>query len=163
MTQLFNVFNSADIKLLKKIQHQFEGNEVLKRTHLDVSVSDGVVVLRGQVPHAFEKMNAESIVQQTAGTRAVVNEIEIEMMGSFDHTDEQIAHAIVTALRWSYPSPKSLVVQVHQGWVTINGQADYEYQKTAALSMISQMMGVKGITDFVQVGAEQVHPNNSLF
>jgi len=43
--------------------------------------------------------------------------------------------------------PTDIQVNVAQGWVTLKGQADWEYQRTAAKNAVCYLPGVKGVSN----------------
>jgi osmotically-inducible protein OsmY len=114
-------------------------------------VHDGIVTLRGSVPQYYEKTKAVEAAQRVGGVRAVADEIEVNLMGSYLHSDEQIAEAALSALQWSYSVPKDAKVTISKGWITLTGQAEWNYQRKAATNVVSRLMGVSGVTNNISI------------
>ena len=70
-------------------------------------------------------------------------------MGSHSRSDEQIAEAALSALAWSYLIPKDLKVTVEKGWITLKGETEWDYQRTAAKDAVSHLMGVRGVSNYI--------------
>lgn len=146
-------------KLAKKTDSEIQ-QDVINEIKWDPSVScsdvsvtavDGIVTLRGNVPHYSEKKSAEAAAQRVGGVRAVADELEVNIMGSYERSDTQIAEAALSALNWSYSAPKGTKVVVEKGWVTLIGEADWDYQRKAAKDAVGQLMGVCGVTNNISL------------
>jgi osmotically-inducible protein OsmY len=114
--------------------------------HIGVSVENGVVTLTGHVPSYAQKLAAEHAAKRVKGVHAIAQEIEIRYPGA--HSDEDIAGRAVAALDWDVLIPKgSVQVTVSKGWVTLNGDLDWEYQRRAAATDVSKLAGVMGVSN----------------
>lgn len=117
-----------------------------------VSVNEGIVTLKGSVPHYFEQSLAEAAVQRVGGVRAVVNEIEVNLDKSYQKTDEALAKAVANALEWDYSVPeKNIKVSVDNGWITLKGQTDWIFEREAAKRAVEHLMGVRGVSNDLTV------------
>ena len=132
-----------------------------KVTHPDdiaVAVKNGVVTLSGFVPSYWEKDAAEKAVKRVFGVRGVANDIQVKL-GS-ERTDPELARDAVQALQSHVSVPADRVkVIVKNGWVTLEGTVDWQYQKIAAESAVKSLRGVLGITNKIEV-KPQVSPTN---
>jgi osmotically-inducible protein OsmY len=81
-----------------------------------------------------------------------VNDLEVKLPSSSERTDEDIARAAVNALEWSVLVPPNRIkVRVSKGWVTLEGNADWQFQKSAAEKAVRKLIGVKGVSNLVSV------------
>src|SRR3982074_3301792 len=98
-----------------------------------VAVKDGVVTLSGYASSYWEKDAAEKAVKRVYGVRGVANDIEVKLLSK--RTDPEIARDAVHELEShiSIPSEKIKVI-VKNGWVTLEGPVDWQYQKNLARS-----------------------------
>ena len=121
-----------------------------------VAVKDAVVTLSGFVPSYWEKDAAEKAVKRVYGVRGVANDLEIKL--TWKRTDPEIAREAVQELdnHISIPSDK-IKVSVKSGWVTLEGQVDWQYQKALAESAVKKLKGVLGVTNNIEV-KPQVSP-----
>ena len=115
-----------------------------------VAVKDGVVTLSGFVRSYWDKDAAEQAVKRVYGVRGVANDIEVKP--SSTRTDPEIARDAVHELEShvSIPSDK-IKVTVKNGWVTLEGSVDWQYQKTLAESAMKKLRGVLGIFNKLEV------------
>jgi len=119
---------------------------------IGVSVENGVVVLNGVVKTLNEKWTAERIAQRVDGVRAVTDELVVKLAGDSQHTDTDIAQAVVNALDWNASVPRDRIkVLVEQGWVTLKGTVEYHFQKVAAETAVRHLKGVKGVSNTIAI------------
>ena len=100
-------------------------------------------------------MEAENATKRVIGVKALVEEIEVVLPSSFTKTNDEIAHEVLTVLNanWSVPKDK-ITVKVEDGWVTLEGELPWNYQKEVAESSVYYLMGVKGVTNNIKIKAE---------
>lgn len=144
---MFNFFEKKDSKIQEDIVKELKWDPSITSEQIEVSVKDGIVTLRGNVPHYYEKSCAEMASQRVSGVRAVTDEIEVNLMGSYERTDADIAEAALSSLKWNYSTPRGINVVVEKGWVTLSGEANWEYQRQAARNAVSHLMGVIGVSN----------------
>ena len=142
----------SDVDLQRDILDELEWEPSVNAAHIGVTVKEGVVTLTGHVPSYAEKYAAERAAKRVHGVMAVANELDVKLPGSSQRTDQDIATACVNALKAniSVPSDKVKVV-VNKGWVTLEGEVEWQYQKTAAESSVRYLSGVVGVTNLITV------------
>jgi osmotically-inducible protein OsmY len=142
--------NDTDIH--KDIVAEFHWEPSLRDDDIAVAVRDGVVTLAGFADSYADKWKAERIASKIRGVKAVANDIEIKLPSNSQRADPDIARAVVNALQWNISVPADRIKpKVEKGWVTLEGEADYNYQKDAAERAIRYLTGVKGITNLITV------------
>jgi osmotically-inducible protein OsmY len=144
---MFNFFRKTDDQIQKDVTDELKWNPGVDSNHITVTAKDGVVTLRGTVPHYFEKNSAEESAQRVGGVRAVADELEVNLLGSYKRDDSDIAAAAVQALDWNYTVPEGVKVSVQKGWVTLKGQVDWDYERTSATNAVKALMGVCGVNN----------------
>jgi osmotically-inducible protein OsmY len=109
-----------------------------------------VVTLSGFAPSYWEKDTAEKAVKRVYGVRGVANDIKVKLPS--ERTDPEIARDAVQSLQSyvSIPADK-IKVTVKNGWVTLEGKVDWQYQKNLAESAVKHLRGVLGITNNIEV------------
>src|SRR3954468_14950031 len=122
-----------DEDLQRDVLEELAWDPSVHAVEVSVRVKDGVVTLTGSVRSYADKFAAEEAAKRVHGVRAVVNELEVKLPGSSQRTDEEIAAAAVNALRshLSVPADK-IKVTVSKGWVKLEGEVEWQYQKIAA-------------------------------
>jgi osmotically-inducible protein OsmY len=144
---MFNFQPKEDTQLQKDVMNELMWDQGVSSNQISVTADDGIITLRGNVPHYSEKATAEQATQRVSGVRAVADEIEVKIMGSYERTDDDIAEAALNAIDWNYSAPVGLKVLVDNGWITLNGEAEWDYERKAASDAVSQLMGVRGVSN----------------
>jgi osmotically-inducible protein OsmY len=119
---------------------------------IGVRVTDGVVMLLGDVDTYTKRVAAEAAAHKVRGVKAVANELVVRLPQAYERTDEQIAHAAVQALK-SYTSipDEALDVTVSNGTITLKGTVPWDYQRRAAEQAVHDLTGVRGVLNQIQV------------
>jgi osmotically-inducible protein OsmY len=143
----------TDLEIKNNVESELDWEpSVHQAAAIAVAVKDGIVTLAGRVHSYWEKVAAERAAARVSGAKAVVNDLEIELPGSSERTDEDIARAAVKALEWNVLIPRNRIkVKVSKGWVTLEGSVDWQFQKTAAEKTVRHLVGVRGISNLVEV------------
>jgi osmotically-inducible protein OsmY len=133
--------------------------EIIDPTDIAVSVHDGVVTLAGFVSSYKDKYEAEWAAKRVAGVVGVANDIEVRLPDSDQRPDPEIARDAVQAIRLQLPEVwENIKVVVREGWVTLEGTVEWQYQREAAERAVRPIKGVRGITNLVQL-APKVAPS----
>ena len=142
----------ADATLQQDVLQELKWDPSVDATNIGVAVKDGVVTLTGYVNSYGDKWAAEKAAKRVFGVQAVVNRIEVKLPGSSERTDEDVAHDAVAALRNNVSVPDDRIkVTVSDGWVTLEGEVDWQYQKSAAEDAVRYLRGVKGVVNLITV------------
>lgn len=141
-----------DLELKKAVESELNFEPSINAAEIGVAVKDGIVTLSGRVPSYWEKMAAERAALRVAGVKAVANEMEIRLPSSSERTDEDLAVAAINTLKWSVLTPSERIkVRVSKGWITLEGTVDWEFQKTAAEKAVRKLIGVRGVSNLIEV------------
>jgi osmotically-inducible protein OsmY len=115
-----------------------------------VAVTEGVVTLSGYVSSYWEKDAAEKAVKRIYGVRAVANDIQVKL--STMRTDPEIARDAVHELESHISIPADKIrATVKNGWVTLEGSVNWQFQKSLAESSVKKLRGVIGVTNNIEV------------
>lgn len=126
-------------------------------TDIGVEVDDGVVTLTGTVDSYPMKIAAERVALRLAGVKAVANDIQVELPFERIRDDTDIARAAATALEWDTRVPDERVrVSVRDGWVILEGDVFWQYQREAAADAVRNLTGVKGVTNLITISTPKV-------
>jgi osmotically-inducible protein OsmY len=118
---------------------------------IGVAVADGAVTLTGDISTYAEKLAAARAAERVYGVKAVANELQVKLPGA-PRDDSDIARAIAHVLEWNVQVPEGRVhARVQNGWVTLDGEVDYDYQRHEVERMVRQVRGVIGLTDTITV------------
>jgi osmotically-inducible protein OsmY len=118
---------------------------------IGVAVTDGAVTLTGDVSTYAEKLAVARAAERVYGVKAVANELKVKLPGA-PRDDSDIARAIAHVLEWDVQVPEGRVhARVQNGWVTLDGEVDYDYQRHEVERMVRQVRGVIGVTNTITV------------
>jgi len=118
----------------------------IDETQIGVIVEKGVVALTGFVDTYVKKTAALDAVKNVKGVKAVANDIEIKYGKDYKKTDKEIAKAVVNAFTWNSSVPDDkLNIEVRNGWVTLSGELEWDFQKEAARKAVEDLLGVEGV------------------
>jgi osmotically-inducible protein OsmY len=141
-----------DKQIKEHVQNALDWEPSVDPSDIGVSVDEGVVTLRGNVPSYAERAVAERVALRLYGVKAVANDLEVRLPSSAERTDTDIAHAAVTALNWNtIVPPERVAVAVSRGWVTLKGAVEWQYQKDAAARAVRDLTGVRGVNNEIAV------------
>ena len=141
-----------DSTLRQDIIDEFEFEPSINAAHIGVAVERGVVTLTGHVTTFAQKAAAEEVVRRVKGVKGIAQEIEVRPIGANKTADDEIAKRALNSLRWTTLVPQDVVqIRVQDGWVTLTGKVDWQYQRTAAENAVSGLAGVKGFRNNIEV------------
>jgi len=141
-----------DIDLRRNVVDELEWEPSIDAADIGVTAHDGVVTLTGFAPSYTEKLKAEQVVKRVQGVKAVANDIEVKLRGHSERGDSDIARAAVEALKWKTSVPGDQIqVSVTKGWVTLEGDVHWQFQKTGAYEAVHHLVGVRGVTNLINV------------
>jgi VCBS repeat-containing protein len=119
---------------------------------IGATVKDGVVTLEGTVDSFAEKWAAERAVKRLPGVKALAVELEVKLPDSSERTDADIAGAAENALKWDVSVPYDRIkVTAEKGFLTLEGEVDWQFQRSAAEQAVLHLTGVKGVTNHITV------------
>jgi osmotically-inducible protein OsmY len=141
-----------DSEIRRKVIAELDWDPSIDASGVGVAVKDGVVTLSGSIASYWQKKEAERVVKRVTGVKAVAEDLTIKLPGSAERSDADIAHSVVSGLHFNVAVPTNRVqVTVENGWVTLEGAVEWQYQKSAAESAIKYLMGVKGVTNNIGI------------
>src|SRR3984957_10375031 len=115
----------TDMQLKQDIEEELLWDPKVNAAQIGVSVDHGAVSLLGTVDTYAEKWAAENATKQVSGVRTVAQDLTVKVLGDHKRSDAEIAAAVQTALQWNVHVPKGVTASVHQGRVTLEGQATW--------------------------------------
>ena len=121
-------------------------------TDIGVLVKNGTVTLNGYATSAVEKWEAVRVTKRVVGVKAIADDIEIKLSESFINTDSDIAATAIHHIDWFTTIPRgSVKVTVRNGWITLDGEVDWQYLKIAAGHFLHHLSGVKGVSNEISI------------
>jgi osmotically-inducible protein OsmY len=142
----------SDAQIQTDVLAELKWEPRVSPNEIGVTVKDGVVTLTGVVDSYSKRWAAEDAAHRVRGVKAVANDIEVRLSAANERTDADIAAAAVRALEWDAFVPlNSVSVTVSKGWVTLQGEVSWQYQKNDAERVVRRLTGVKGVSNLITV------------
>jgi osmotically-inducible protein OsmY len=138
----------TDTQLQHDVLAQLDWEPSIDAAQIGVTAKESVVTLTGSVSTYAAKMTAERATKSVYGVKGVANDIEVKIPGTTRRSDTEIAAAALNALRWDAVVPDDRIrVTVRDGWVTLEGDAQWQYERDAAERDVRNLTGVRGVTN----------------
>ena len=142
----------TDLQLQRDVLEELKFEPSIREVEIGVAAKDGLVTLTGFVDSYAEKFSAEHTAERVGGVKAIADELKVKLPGSYQRSDTDIAHAAVNALRWDIQVPDDRIkAAVEDGWIDLQGDLEWQYQKWAAEGAVRNLTGVKGVTNLITV------------
>jgi osmotically-inducible protein OsmY len=142
----------TDEVIQREVLAELKWDATVAPNEIGVAVKNGVVALTGWVDSFGKKWAAERAALRVRGVQAVANDIEVRLAPFDERTDVDLAEAASRALAWNAVIPADAVkVSVSNGWLTLRGDVEWEYQRREAERVVRNLAGVKGITNLITV------------
>ena len=138
----------SDIK--RDVEAELKWDPDIDPTDIAVAVKSGVVTLTGFVRSYSQKYQAERDVKRVSGVSGVANDLEVRLPSSSERPDPEIARDAVAALKADLPfSSENMKVVVKGGWLTLEGTAEWHYQRDRAEQAVRRVKGIKGVSNLI--------------
>jgi osmotically-inducible protein OsmY len=143
---------NPDKVLKESVEAELDWLPGVDAADIGVAVQSGVVTLTGHVSTYAQKVAVEQAVKRLKGVRGVAEEIEIRPYGNIGQKDDEVAGRVVHLLGWDSSVPRDAIkVEVANGFVTLTGEVDWQYQRLAAERGVRALSGVRGLNNAITV------------
>lgn len=142
----------TNLELQDDVIEELAFDPQLAAANIGVTAKEGVVTLSGTVRTFAEKLAAEKAVKRISGVHGIAEELKIEPPSIYHLNDTELAKAAINALDFNVAVPKCTVsVTVENGWLTLEGLVDWQFEKDAACRAVQYLPGVIGVSDAIQL------------
>jgi osmotically-inducible protein OsmY len=142
----------SDTILKEDVTAELKWEPSIKESGIGVSVKDGVVTLTGSVDSYSEELSAWNAASRVLGVKAVADEIKVRLPDYNKWTDEDLARSAANAIAWNVSVPKDCVkVMVKDGWITLTGEVNWQYERCAAKDAVHHLRGLRGVSNEIVV------------
>lgn len=143
---------AADRRLQRDVEDALELTRGLDSNDIQVSAALGIVTLSGSVLTLSDKLTAGGVAARVEGVKALANDLALRFVAATAPTSTEIARTAVAVLGWNLLVPKNAItVVVDDGWLTLEGLVDWQYQKHLAWREVRGVTGVRGVTNNIIV------------
>ena len=141
-----------DSQLQRYVMDELEWDPSVDHADNGVAVVEGVVTLNGYVKSYAEKLAAERAAKRVSGVSAIAEELKVRYASDAKTADHEIAKRILDIFRWNVNVPeKHLTVKVENGWVTLTGNVEWNYQSQEASKSAAKVTGVVGVSNAIGI------------
>jgi osmotically-inducible protein OsmY len=142
----------SDEDIRHDVEAELKWDPDIDATDVAVAVKDGVVTLTGFVRSYTQKWDAERVAKRVIGVRGVANDIEVRLPSGTQRPDPEIARDAVAKLKAELPYSHELIkVVAKDGWLTLEGDVEWEYQRRRAEAAVRRVSGVRGISNLIAI------------
>ena len=142
----------TDLELQTDVQAELEFEPSVDAAHVGVTASAGVVTLTGTVAAYAEKLAVIRATERVMGVKGVADALTFKFASDYHRDDADLAKAALDALKWNLLVPLDKVqVAVSKGWVTLEGEVQWEFQRRQAHDIVAAMVGVHGVTSNLKI------------
>jgi osmotically-inducible protein OsmY len=149
----------SDSEIKRDVEAELRFDPDIDASDIGVAVKNGVVTLTGFVKSYTEKFEAEADAKRVSGVVGLANDLEVRLPSSAERPDPDIARDAVAAIKARLPySAEHIRAVVKNGWVTLEGAVEWNYQRETAEDAVRRIRGIKGVTNLIQL-KPQVTPS----
>jgi len=142
----------SDSKIQNDVMEELRWIPLLNTSAIGVAVKNGVVTLSGQVDSYSKKTLAEKTARRVAGVKAVAEDIQVGISPADRKSDAEIAEAVLNALKWhAAVQDERIKIKVEDGNVRLEGEVEWEYERSNAKNAIEDLTGVRSVTNLISV------------
>lgn len=147
--------SDTDRKIEESAKASYNYHTILQ-DKIHVRAKDGAVTLTGTVRDDSQKQLAEDTVTNLPGVTSVDNRLKVSAE-SAAHSDDWIAFKINTRLLMkANVSASDTHVEVHEGVVTLTGNAKTQAQKDLTEAYAKDVEGVRSVHNDLMVGEKEI-------
>ena len=146
----------SDSDIERDVRAELQWDPNLDATDIAVAVKNGVVTLTGFVKSYVDKYEAETDAKRVAGVSAVANDIDVRLPAVDQRPDPEIARDALSVIKSNLPtSGDNIRVIVNDGWIRLEGDVAWQYQRQTAETAVRRIKGVKGVSNLIEVKPAQ--------
>ena len=148
--KLNHITMKTDAQIQNDVIEELKWEPGLSSSQIGVAAKDGVVTLSGMVDSYFKKLSAERAAKRISGVKAVAEDITVGPSTGSVKTDAEIAAAVLNALKWnSAVQDEKIKIKVENGIVNLEGEVDWDFQRSQAKKSIEALNGVKMVLNLI--------------
>ena len=140
-----------DKDLQQSVIDELNWEPSVNAANIGVAASDGVITLTGTVSSYAEKDSADSAAGRVYGVKGIADELKVVYPSDKLLDDASIAKRALQVLSWDAMIPDTVKVRVEDGWLTLSGQTNWNYQRDAAEFDVQKLNGVVGVTNEITI------------
>lgn len=145
----------TNAQLESEVMEAIRRDPLLSKVEVGVIAKDGVVTLAGEVDTYARKLAVENATKAVAGVRAIIEKINIDQGNQHLKSDEELVVEVLHALKWNIDVPDERIkVKVEKGYITLEGEVEWNIQRVAAGKALNHIPGIRGISNHIKIKSE---------
>ncbi len=155
----------SDYDLERNVTDELGWDPKVDAKAIGVTADDGIVTLRGTVSTFRQKREAAKDAERVAGVKRVENKLEIRIMNNDRRENADLRGAVLQALMLDSVVPSTIDADVDDGFVTLTGQANWQFERDEAEFVASNVSGVISVVsdiDLVPPGPSEADLKHSI-
>jgi osmotically-inducible protein OsmY len=146
----------SDSDIQQDVEEELRSDPNLDAVDIGVAVKNGIVTLTGFTKTYADKFEAEAAAKRIVGVLGVANDIQVRLPGE-ERPDPDIAREAATAIKTRLPfAAEHIRAIVKNGWITLEGEVEWDYQRKEAERAVHHISGIKGVTNLIQLKPQNV-------
>jgi osmotically-inducible protein OsmY len=142
----------SDDDIKRDVEDELRSDPDIDATNIAIAVKNGVVTLTGFVRSFRQRRRAEQDAKRVVGVVGLTNNIEVRIPIIQRRPDPDIARDAVEAIKRDLPfSWEKIKVIVEDGWITLQGEAEWHYQSERAEKAVQHVRGVTGVVNMIEL------------
>jgi osmotically-inducible protein OsmY len=142
---------SLDTDLAADVTDELFWDPKVDSAAIAVSANDGTITLRGTVGSLREKREAKKAAQRVFGVISVDNQLQVRLMNEAKRADADLRGDVLQALMLDSLVPSTVDAKVEDGFVTLTGTADWQYQRDEADYLASNIVGTLDVLNEIEL------------
>jgi osmotically-inducible protein OsmY len=155
----------GNMALVATVKAELEADPKVDAAEIAVSADEGVVTLRGTVGSPRQKFEATRDAERVRGVISIKNELQVRILDADQRHDAEVRGAVLQAMALNSLIPPTIDAKVDDGYVTLKGSATWNYQRSEAEFVASNVPGVRGVRSEIaldQAQSGQVLPRQDV-
>ncbi|WOD13880.1 BON domain-containing protein [Paraburkholderia kirstenboschensis] len=142
----------TDENIKQDVEYELKWDPDIDPSDIGVAVKDGVVTLSGFARSWRQKRKAEEDATRVHGVKGVANDVEVRLPLINKRPDPEIVREIIAQLKAELPySADNIKAVVRDGYVTLKGEVEWDYQRRRAADTALRVSGVTGVTNEIEI------------
>ena len=142
---------SLDNDLTADVGDELFWDPKVDNTAIAVSADGGKITLRGTVGSLREKREAKKAAQRVFGVISVDNQLQVKLMNDDRRADAELRGDVLQALMLDSLVPATVDAKVEDGFVTLTGTANWQYQRDEADFVASNIVGTLDVFNEIEL------------
>jgi osmotically-inducible protein OsmY len=137
--------------LMSDVSDELFWDPKVDSTAVAVEASDGKITLRGTVGSLREKREAKKAAQRVIGVISVDDKLQVRLLTKQARMDADIRGDVLQVLMLDSLVPTTVDAKVSDGFVTLTGTAEWQYQRDEADYVASSIVGALDIANEIKL------------